>query len=350
MVCNCKARSPRAGCVRVSSGAARAQVTPRVHARVAQGLRRVSLLRRLLLLASVACSLVGIRCQAADIESTVIKGATIITVVGDIVADDDRRFEVVASTVQGRAVVVLDSHGGKLAAGLIIGDAIRARSYMTVVPENATCASVCGLIWLAGTERFVSRSARIGFHRASFIDGSESGVGDALIGAYLTRLGLSYDAVIYLTSAPPNQIQWLHPDTAMRLGITVARLETVQQTASSGVPAVPTQPRVAARAVQAAPEPDLPAAPVAPPTAAYTEGRHDRLEYQRWVQSLPRGPYQNGATFWASNRDVTPPPSCSPPGSNGDWQSGCVLARARLGQIDRRRAIDKDYSLGWGSP
>ncbi len=291
------------------------------------------------LFVGMIASLVGARAQAADIQAKMINGSEAITVIGEIVTGDELRFKAVASKVQGKPIILLDSPGGKLIDGLIIGQTIRANRYATFIPHAATCASVCGLIWLAGTERFISRSGHVGFHAAANLNGAEVGNGNAVIGAYLTKLGLSYDAVIYMTSAPPSGIRWLNADAAARLGIAVTTVDNVTTSAkvvpADRAPAVPATPPVS----DAQP----------PTTVAYTEGQHDRVEYEQWLQALTDQSYHDGAVFWAANRTVTPPPSCSPHGRNGNWQSGCVVARAKLGPVDRRRRTDEDYSLGWNS-
>jgi hypothetical protein len=70
----------------------------------------------------------------------------------------------------------------------------------TGVVDN--CASACALAWLAGVKRFMGPKARVGFH-AAFNKSSrqETGMGNALVGAYLTKLGLPLKAVIYITKA-----------------------------------------------------------------------------------------------------------------------------------------------------
>jgi len=67
-------------------------------------------------------------------------------------------------------------------------------------------------------------SAQIGFHAAYIVENGQAvefGVGNALIGAYLSRLGLSDQAIVYITVAPPDSIQWLKIDDAQALGIDV---------------------------------------------------------------------------------------------------------------------------------
>jgi hypothetical protein len=69
--------------------------------------------------------------------------------------------------------------------------------------------------------------ARIGFHAAyNASSGQETGVGNALVGAYLTRIGLPYSAVIYITQAAPDSMTWLNLSEAQQQGIEVTLLET----------------------------------------------------------------------------------------------------------------------------
>jgi hypothetical protein len=80
-----------------------------------------------------------------------------------------------------------------LAAGLKIGEFIRFKRFRSIALD--TCASVCGLMWLAGTPRFVFSDAAVGFHSAYKEDGSVAGGGNAVIGAAAHLVGL--------TCAPP---------------------------------------------------------------------------------------------------------------------------------------------------
>ncbi len=147
-------------------------------------------------------------------------GANVISITGEIQRGDANQFSQLVSTLTGPTAIVLDSPGGLEIDGLNIGITIRQLGYQTVVDENTVCTSVCGLIWLAGSSRVLTPSSKIGFHTAYNSDGQESGQGNALLGAYLTRLGFSNDAVIYLTQATPDDMQWLNPADAARVGIT----------------------------------------------------------------------------------------------------------------------------------
>jgi hypothetical protein len=52
-----------------------------------------------------------------------------------------------------------------------------------------------------------------------------SGWANAVVGSYLTRLGLSYGAIAYVTKAAPDEIEWLSPATAKQYGITYRFLQ-----------------------------------------------------------------------------------------------------------------------------
>ena len=150
-----------------------------------------------------------------------IDGLNTIGISGSIIIGDAAKFTEIADSITGKAVVMLSSNGGAIIDGLSIGQAIHKRGYATLVFNGRTCASACGLIWLGGTDRYIGRTGRVGFHAAYMSDDKtrESGAGNALVGAYLSTLGLSYDAIYYLTEKAPNDIQWLNADDAKQFGI-----------------------------------------------------------------------------------------------------------------------------------
>ena len=160
--------------------------------------------------------------SAATIKYDNDDGLNVVSVTGKIEVGDADRFNQLASGLTGRTVVVLQSPGGLVIDGLNIGISVHRNGYTTAVPEDAICASICGMIWLAGQQRLLAPSSKIGFHAAYRNDGQESGQANALIGAYLTKLGLSYGAIAYMTDAAPDGMSWLNPDDAAKYGITYA--------------------------------------------------------------------------------------------------------------------------------
>ncbi len=130
------------------------------------------------------------------------------------------------------AVVMFNSLGGNLIAGIEIGRAIRLKGFDTFVPDGMVCASACGLAWLGGRTLLAGPSARIGFHAAWVMERGEKrekGPGNALVGAYLYSLGLKDEAIVYLTLASPDDAMWLNFKDAYELGIQVKEVPSLQE-------------------------------------------------------------------------------------------------------------------------
>ena len=152
----------------------------------------------------------------------------LILVRGYIDEGDANRFKEIAIKAEVGAVL-FDSPGGVLIEGLGIGELIQSHGFKTGVAPSAVCASACALAWLAGDPRYMDPSALIGFHAAYALqDGKaeESGVANALVGAYLTKLGLGYEAVIFATSAAPDGMNWLNSAQARAAGIDLILLSS----------------------------------------------------------------------------------------------------------------------------
>jgi hypothetical protein len=126
---------------------------------------------------------------------------------------------------RSKAIISFRNAGGSVVAGIQIGESIRLKGFTTVVAGTARCASACAIAWLGGTPRLMSPQARVGFHAAySSETGQETGVGNALVGAYLDKIGLPYSAVIYITQAAPNSMTWLSIADSEKQGIGVELL------------------------------------------------------------------------------------------------------------------------------
>jgi hypothetical protein len=166
-------------------------------------------------------------------------GPALVAVEGELQSSDGDQFQAKTSFL-GKAVISLRSDGGSLAAGIQMGESIRLKGFTTIVAGNARCASACALAWLGGVPRLMSAASRIGFHAAyDKRDGQETGVGNAIVGAYLNKIGLSYSAVIYITKAAPDSITWLSVADAGKLGIDVQLLDPARAAAVSALPFPP---------------------------------------------------------------------------------------------------------------
>ena len=96
-------------------------------------------------------------------EFLVVPGTTTLYVLGEIQPQDISKF--VALTQKNDIEhVALNSPGGSLDAGLLIGARISQKSLNTSIVKDGICASSCALIFLHGKIRQMSKNSKIGFH------------------------------------------------------------------------------------------------------------------------------------------------------------------------------------------
>lgn len=167
---------------------------------------------------------------AADIYIDDNKKAIIVK--GELVEGDISSFQTALKSAKVKNIntVLFSSPGGNLLAGLRIGEAIRNERLHTSVEANGICASACGLAWLGGVKRFAQENASVGFHASYIVKNGqkrETGSGNALVGAYLSRLGLSDIAIVYVTRSSPNQMSWLTPQEGKQIGIEYDGISTI---------------------------------------------------------------------------------------------------------------------------
>jgi hypothetical protein len=166
--------------------------------------------------------------EAATIEVTPIAAPNsfLVSVAGPFEFADIELFRT-KTLLLPSAIVSFSSDGGSIVAATEIGTSIRLRNFATLVVDGARCASACALAWLGGSKRYLGPNALVGFHAAYIVkDGaaSETSIGNALVGAYLSRIGLNDRAVVYITQASPSEMTWLKPADAAQLGIELALL------------------------------------------------------------------------------------------------------------------------------
>ena len=173
-------------------------------------------------------------------------GFIFILISGPLVSGDSQKFWNATKLLSNkRGLVVLSSPGGLLAEGLAIGEQIRRKEFASVVAENMLCASACALTWLGGRPRLMKDTSKIGFHAAYVQSGQykrESGVGNAVVGAYLNDMGLNLNAIRYVTTPGPDEIQWLSVRDAIRVGIAVYSYENTLLGSQADAPALSTAP------------------------------------------------------------------------------------------------------------
>ena len=164
---------------------------------------------------------IAVSAEAADIR---VRSDGWVVVKGLLTNNDGLLFNMVVSTVKGKATVELEGEGGSVSSAILIGGTIRDRGFRTIVQANRSCLSACAFAWLGGTPRIMDRDAKIGLHGAFVLEGTTpvvSAPANAMLGAYMTKLGLPPVAIMYATDAKPEAFNWLDPKRAADVGIGI---------------------------------------------------------------------------------------------------------------------------------
>jgi hypothetical protein len=133
------------------------------------------------------------------------------------------------------AVVWLDSPGGLFDEGIAIARLVRQYNFETYVGDGWECTSMCAVIWLAGSKRYYTGKAKIGFHGVYLSEVDKQGNlkkngkvrptsgGNAVLGAFFGQLGLGDEAIRKLTEASPDEMFWLNTKNVQEIGINAER-------------------------------------------------------------------------------------------------------------------------------
>lgn len=151
--------------------------------------------------------------------------------------DVERFLEIVGDSP--KVTVVVQGPGGLAQEAYSIGAEINLRGYATMVLADAECYSACALIWVSGARRYMSESSVIGFHQVA-ASGEVSGQGNAEYGSFLNAIGINKFGVRFLSSAPPEDFEYLTPDLAWALGIEIYLQDGLNVQTPEERPSMPT--------------------------------------------------------------------------------------------------------------
>lgn len=179
--------------------------------------------------------------SAADVEVNLHDEYTFFTISGDIEKGDFDNFRMLVEATKDNSnyhFLALSSPGGNVVEAMKIGELVYNKKMTTIVPEKQDCASACALIWLAGRQKLATVQSRIGFHQSYFIGSngkSEVSVSaNALVGFYLAKINASPKIVEYVTSATPENMEWLTFSEAKALGINVQKVAISEDATTMG--------------------------------------------------------------------------------------------------------------------
>lgn len=149
-------------------------------------------------------------------------------------------------------MVALDSPGGNLAEGILLGEFFRQQNVKTTVSKyspkppfqddsdyrfnaqelpGAECFSACALAFMGGLERSLEEDSKIGFHQFAGKHADTSTIShaeletstqsiSALISSYLRRMGAKQELFEVMSSTPPNEMYVLSRSQLTEFGVT----------------------------------------------------------------------------------------------------------------------------------
>jgi hypothetical protein len=158
-----------------------------------------------------------------------------IQATGQIYEDTPTIFEkFLCSSESIPKVVRLNSQGGNLRGGVLLGELFRSHGLATEVgssnlnddipmtgSENGytktrgVCASACAFTFLGGIERTLDPASSLGFHLFSKPDApSENDVQEltSLLRLYLLEMEVDVRLIARMTDAGPKVMRWIGPD------------------------------------------------------------------------------------------------------------------------------------------
>jgi hypothetical protein len=169
-----------------------------------------------------------------------------IQATGEITGDTPRDLEAfLSSSVSMPKVVRLNSEGGSLRGGVMLGELFRARGFATEVGSSkldsdvpiadsknvyiktpGSCSSSCAMAFLGGVERTLDPDSSLAFHVVANRDVSEDDLREltTLESLYLLEMGVDTRLIHLLIEAGPNVMRGIRPDEARTLRVTTSDL------------------------------------------------------------------------------------------------------------------------------
>lgn len=138
-----------------------------------------------------------------DFSIRVMRDGTEAEIVGGFKFGLTEAFAKVVAASANISVVHLDSNGGRIGEGEALYNLIKQRGLITYVRAN--CMSACTLAFAGGRERYIARSATLGFHRGAF-PGTEDGVQDYTQREIFTAAGFDAKFIDNALSTPHSSM------------------------------------------------------------------------------------------------------------------------------------------------
>lgn len=137
----------------------------------------------------------------------------ILALAGSIESGDGQRFRDTLDDLWDQHWEIdwldLNSPGGDVLAATVIADIVHAEWIAVTIPNNATCASACAMIFFAGGPRRIFDTGRLGVHRAALADGSDAPISSLFTAEKLRQFCAGRGIIAKLLATPPGGIAWI---------------------------------------------------------------------------------------------------------------------------------------------
>jgi hypothetical protein len=144
--------------------------------------------------------------------------------------------EVASQLAPHRPIVVLNSPGGTIPGGILLGLAFRDHGASVVVARGGACDSACAYAFLGGVNRRVLDGGRVGLHRFFVVNATsgqrsrgavayERTVGPkviSLLREYVVRMGASLEIVSRANATGSSSIRYLSREELRRFGVVTS--------------------------------------------------------------------------------------------------------------------------------
>jgi len=147
---------------------------------------------------------------------TVLSGGRAILVEGVLREGSVHDIERIITATPGAETLVLSSAGGRLLEAKTLADIVRARGLSTYVEDR--CESACTFVFIAGKDRVAAKTAKIGFHAATF-PGVSDNVASEFARTVYREAGVPHSFIERALSIPHQEMWYPRHEELINAGI-----------------------------------------------------------------------------------------------------------------------------------
>jgi hypothetical protein len=164
--------------------------------------------------------------EAANLASSAPSdGKTVVTLSGEVTQGDADVLGKLLKAGNDRghrvAGIRLNSTGGNLLEGIMLGRLVSEGKIATIVDEGAKCTAACFVVFVAGSPKYVHERAAVGVHGAAETSGEEtmpSRSATLSTAEIVKEFGVPAGIIAKLVVTPRQQVVWLSPDELRLMG------------------------------------------------------------------------------------------------------------------------------------